>query len=102
MVWCLAHRKCYVGVNVSKTICTVVETLVTPGQAGCGGDMKEVMMLVQNLELVHLGHAYRVPFPKDEWKGRLPFRVYYVHDIGAGTSQISPVVLSIAPQGRSL
>lgn len=89
------------GCHVSKTISTVVETVVTPGQAGCEGDLKEVTTLVKN-EAVRLSHAYRAPFPKDKRKGGLPFSVFYVPDIGAGTSRTSPIKLIIAPQGRSL
>ena len=73
---------------MSKTISTVVETIISPGQTGCEGYMKEVMTLVQNLEPLHLGYAYRAPFPKDKRKEGLPFSVFYVCNTGARTSRI--------------
>ena len=92
-------REVLCGCYVSKAISTVIETVVSPGQAGCEGDRREVMTLVQNLEPIHLGHTYRVPVPTAMRKGGLPFRVFYCITLGQGPYEYHSSCLSLPHKG---
>lgn len=83
-----------------KAISTHVDTVVRPGQAGCEGDMREVMTLTgsESRNSPPWPHL-QGPFPKDKWEGRPPFSVFYCMTLRQGLHDYHPSCSSLPHEG---